>query len=383
MQDDLDQLTAWRRHLHQMPECAFEEEQTSAFLRDKLGDWGFTISAPLARTGFVATLRRGNSERTLGLRADMDALPMQEGTSRPWASRYPGRYHACGHDGHMTMLLGAARQLAGQHNWHGTLHLIFQPAEEGKAGGRVMIEEGLFDRFPCSEVYAVHNWPALPLGTAAVGPGPMMAAGDRIELSFRGSGGHAAMPHLAPDTVVAAAGYITQAQSIVSRGLDPFDNAVVSFASIQGGSSHNIIPAEVKVVGTVRTFSSTVQDRIEARLRALAETCRAFSGVEVDFSYTRYYPATVNDPACARLAAGAAEAAGLAVLTDINPSMASEDFSFMLRQRPGAYVWLGQGDDAGHSAGLHSADYDFNDELLPLGVEFFVRLVEQRLPLAP
>ena len=381
---DPGEMMRWRHYLHAHPECAFEEFETSAFVARQLAGWDLSVDHGLAGTGVIGTLTNGAGSRSIGLRADMDALAMNEESVRPWRSAVPGKFHGCGHDGHTAMLLGAARHLAATRQFDGTVHFIFQPAEEGKGGGRRMIEEGLFARFPCDDIYAVHNWPALPLGRAAAGPGPMMAAADRFDITFRGPGGHAAMPHLSADTVLAASQAVVALQTIVARSVDPSRTAVVSATSIHGGTTHNIIPQSVSIVGTVRTFDADTQNQIEKRLRALVGAVAAGNGLDVDIVYDRYYPATVNDPACAILAAEAAQAAGLLVDRLPVPSMAAEDFSFMLQACKGAYIWLGQGETGNDSASapLHSGGYDFNDRLLPIGADYFVKLIERRLPAA-
>lgn len=344
------------------------------------------IHRGIGRTGVVGVVRGRDthSSRTIGLRADMDALPMQEEGEMPHRSRKAGIMHGCGHDGHVTMLLGAARYLAAHRNFDGTTHLIFQPGEEGCAGAQAMIEDGLFERFPCDAVYAMHNWPALPPGTFAVRPGPMMAAADRVTITIEGRGGHAAHPYLTVDPVLVAAHIITAAQSIVSRNVSPIDSAVLSLCSMQAGhpGAMSVIPGEARLVGTVRTFRGDTQDVIEAHLRKLVESVAAGFGARATLLYERIYPATVNSHREALFGARVAEElVGPAhVVRDLEPSMGAEDFAFMLRVRPGAYFRIGQG---GADAGclLHNTRYDFNDEILPLGAALFVRLAEQAMPL--
>jgi hippurate hydrolase len=308
----------------------------------------------------------------------MDALPIREATGLPYESVHEGLAHSCGHDGHTAMLLCAARYLAETRHFDGRVHLIFQPAEEGKAGARAMIEDGLFERFPCAEVYALHNWPGLPAGTVATRPGPIMAAGDRVEIRVRARGGHAAEPHLSPDAILCAAQIVAAAHTLVARRIDPNASAVLSLTRIAGGSSHNVMPAEVAITGTVRSFDSAVQDRIEEALRDVVEGTARAAGCTATFEYRRYYPATVNDAECARHALEAGRALlGEATLAAA-PAFTSEDFAFMLKAVPGAYIWLGQG-SAEKPAALHTPGYDFNDEVLPVGAGLLATLAQRRL----
>ncbi|RPH66625.1 MAG: amidohydrolase [Burkholderiales bacterium] len=381
------ELTAVRHALHANPELGFEEHFTAELVARQLARYGVDeVHRGIGRTGLVGVIRgrQTHSSRTIGLRADMDALPMHEGNEVPYRSRKAGAMHGCGHDGHMAMLLGAARYLAARRDFDGTVHLIFQPGEEGFAGAQAMIDDGLFVRFPCDTVYAMHNWPALPAGTIAVRPGPMMAAADRVTITITGRGGHAAHPYLTVDPVLAAAHIITAAQSIVSRNVSPIDSAVVSLCSIQAGhpGAMSVIPHEAKLVGTVRTFRAETQDLVEQRLRALVESVATGFGARAEVFYERVYPATINSHREALFGARVAEELVGAdrVARDLEPSMGAEDFSFMLRVRPGAYFRIGQG---GADAGclLHSTRYDFNDRILPLGAALFVRLAEQSMPL--
>jgi hippurate hydrolase len=307
----------------------------------------------------------------------MDALPIAERSRLGHASRTPGVHHGCGHDGHTAMLLGAARQLARTRRFDGTVHFIFQPAEEGRGGARVLVEEGLFERFSCDAVYALHNWPDLPLGHAQTRPGPIMAAADRFDIVLRGRGGHAAQPHRTPDVLLAASQLVVQLNTIVARCIDPVESAVLSVTRMSGGSSHNVLPAEATVTGTVRSFDAQTQDRIEAALRAAVAGIALGHEVEGDVTYNRYYPATVNDADAVQLALHAAEVAGLKASVAPRPAFTSEDFAFMLRERPGAYLWLGQGGERP----LHHPCYDFNDDALPHGVRWLSALAE--LALAP
>jgi len=381
--DDLvPDLVALRRDLHAHPELAFEERRTSGIVAAELRELGIEAHEGLAGTGVVGTLRNGRSTRAIGLRADMDALPIIEQSQVPHASRHIGVHHGCGHDGHTAMLLGAARHLARTRRFDGTIHFIFQPAEEGRGGAQVMLEEGLFDRFPCDAVYAVHNWPDLPTGHAQTRPGPIMAAADRFDIVLRGRGGHAAQPHRTPDVLLAASQLVVQLNTIVSRRVDPVESAVLSVTRVSGGASHNVLPAEATITGTVRSFDVAVQDRIEGALRDSARGIALAQGVDVEVNYTRYYPATINTEAEATIALQAAEAAGLAASVAPRPAFTSEDFSFLLQTRPGAYLWLGQGratSEARAEPPLHHPSYDFNDDALPYGVRWFCVVAERAL----
>jgi hippurate hydrolase len=380
-------LTAIRRELHSTPELGFEERLTSDLVARQLARFGVDeIHRGLGKTGLVGVIRgtRHGSGRTIGLRADMDALPLAEENAFAHRSTTPGLMHACGHDGHTAMLLGAARWLAQTRQFDGTVHLIFQPGEEGYAGARAMIQDGLFERFPCDTVYAMHNWPGLPPGTIAVKPGPMMAAADRVTIVIEGKGGHGAHAYLAIDPVVVAAHVITAAQTIVSRNVGPLDSAVVSLCSIQAGhpSAMSVIPREATITGTVRSFRMQTQDMIEQRLKQLAEQVALGFGATARVHYERLYPATVNSHDEALFGAQVAEELVGAdkVVRDLEPSMGAEDFAFMLDKRPGAYFRIGQG-GAESGCFLHNPRYDFNDEILPLGAALFVRLAERSLPL--
>jgi amidohydrolase len=389
----ISRLRAWhadlsdiRRELHRTPELGYEEHQTAALVVRQLERYGVDeIHRGVGRTGVVAVIR-GNgtaSGRSIGLRADMDALPMQEDNEFEHRSCRPGMMHACGHDGHTAMLLGAARYLASTREFDGTVNLIFQPGEEGFAGAQAMIDDGLFERFPCDAVYAMHNWPGLPPGTIAVKPGPMMAAADRVSITVEGRGGHGAHAYLAIDPVVVAAHIITAVQTIVSRNVSPVDSAVVSLCSVQAGhpQAMSVIPREAVIIGTVRSFRAETQQMIEDRLTALAESVAAGFGAKARVDYQRLYPATINSHDNALLGQHVAqELVGPdRVVRDLDPSMGSEDFAFMLQQRPGAYFRIGQG---GGESGrfLHNSRYDFNDDILPLGAALFVRLAERSMP---
>ncbi len=378
------ELTAFRRDLHAHPELGFEERRTAGRVVEALKLARVDeIHEGIGKTGVVAVIHgRKKSNRCLGLRADMDALPLTEENEFHWRSASKGLMHACGHDGHTTMLVGAAKYLAETRNFEGRAVLIFQPGEEGYAGAKAMIEDGLFDRFPVESVYAMHNWPSLPAGVIGVNNGPMMAAADRLEITVHGRGGHGAHPYLAVDPVLVAAHIITAAQSIVSRNTDPLDSAVLSLCSIQAGDpgAFSVIPREARIVGTARTFRPEVQTMIEERLARLVDSVALGFGATATLKYQRSYPATINSRAEAVFAGDVA--AGIVgeerVVRDLRPSMGAEDFSFMLQVKPGAYMRLGQGGDG--NCFLHSSRYDFNDAVLPLGAALFAGLVERGLP---
>lgn len=372
------EFRAIRQDIHRHPEIAFNEQRTAGIVARLLRGWGIETHEGLGKTGVVGVLKAGDSGRSIGLRADMDALPIHEASGLAYASVHDGAAHSCGHDGHTAILLCAARYLAETRRFSGTVHLIFQPAEEGRAGARAMIEDGLFEKHPCDEIYALHNWPALPAGTIATRPGPIMAAADRFEIVVRGTGGHAAQPHLVSDTVLCAAQIVTAAHTVISRRIDPSANAVLSISRIQGGNAHNVLPSEVRLTGTVRSFDPAVQNKIEASLREVVEGVGKAAGCSTQLDYIRYYPATVNDARCAAHVLEAARALfGTALLADA-PAATAEDFAFMLQQVPGAYAWLGQGRAASNPQ-LHDPAYDFNDEVLPHGAALLAALVESRL----
>jgi hippurate hydrolase len=378
--DSLDELTQIRRDIHAHPEIGFEEERTAEIVAAKLKDYGCEVHRGLATTGVVGTIRRGNSLRAIGLRADMDCLPMQELNEFSHRSTNDGKMHACGHDGHTTMLLGAAKYLAKTRNFDGTVHFIFQPGEEGFGGGRVMVEQGLFDKFPCDAVFAMHNKPGIDVGSMATTLGPLLAASDRFDNKVKGQGTHAAHPHGGNDPFIIGAQIVTALQTIPARNVDPIDSAVISVGFMKGGSAYNVIPDELHIGGTVRSFRPQVQDLLERRMGEVAHGIAAAHGAKVEFSYRRGYPPTVNHAAEAQFAAEvAAEICGDdRVSTTVAPSMGGEDFSYMLLQRPGAMLWLGNGPGEG-GCFLHNARYDFNDTALPYGVSFFVRLAERFL----
>jgi hippurate hydrolase len=380
------ELTALRRDLHEHPEIGFEEVYTAGRVAAALRACGVDeIHTGIARTGVVGVIRGRStgSGRMIGLRADMDALPMTEDNDCAWRSGKTGMMHGCGHDGHTAMLIGAARYLAETRHFDGTAVLIFQPGEEGFAGARVMIEEGLFERFPVDSVYAMHNWPALPAGTVGINRGAMMAASDRIVIEVTGKGGHGAHPYQTIDPVLVAAHIITAAQSIVSRNVRPLDAAVVSICAVQAGDlgAMSVLPGKATLVGTVRTFSSRVQEQIEQRLADLCAAVAAAFGATAQLKYERTYPATINTAPEAQFAGDVAQSLVGAhnVERNLEPSMGAEDFSFMLQKKKGAYLRIGQ--DARGGAFLHNSRYDFNDDILPLGAALHAGLIEQGMPL--
>ncbi|KPF93375.1 peptidase M20 [Novosphingobium sp. AAP83] len=376
--DLLPNLVALRRDIHQHPELGFCEHRTAGRIADELRGIGIEVHEGIGVTGLVGVLK-GKREgiRSIGLRADMDALPFHEATNLPWASRMPGTFHGCGHDGHVAMLLGAAHVLAADPDFAGTVNFIFQPAEEGQGGARVMIEEGLFDRFPCDRVFALHNWPGLPAGTISTRPGAIMGAADKFNIKVAGKGGHAAIPQDSPDAILAAASLVQQLNTIISRAVPAASSAVLSVTQIHGGDVHNVIPAEVTVGGTVRTFDPVVQDRIVERMHGMLKGIEASFEVRCTVDYERYYPATINDP---QAAADALEVAATVAHAELaaEPAPTSEDFSFMLQQRPGAYIWLGQG-TPDHAAPLHNPQYDFNDSVMETGIRLHVALAKHWL----
>src|SRR3990172_1201619 len=380
------ELTDVRRDIHAHPELGFNEQRTSDLVAAKLQSWGIEVHRGIAKTGLVGVIKghKSTSGRAIGLRADMDCLPMHENGNPPYKSLHPGCMHACGHDGHTTMLLGAGRYLAETRNFDGTAYLIFQPAEEGGGGGKMMVEEGLFERFPANEVYAIHNWPGLPPGQMSVRPGPVMAATDEIVVMLRGKGGHAAMPHLTVDPVVVSAQVISALQTIASRNANPLDAIVVSVCSMETSQTgvFNVIPDFVKLTGTVRSFRPETRELAEARIREIVSGISAALGGRAEIEYKHSYPSTINAEREAAFAAQVGERVfGKGnVFTDAEPTMGGEDFSYMLQARPGAYVFLGQG---GGPTGcfLHNPGYDFNDEVIPLGAGYLAALIEESLPL--
>jgi amidohydrolase len=369
-----------RHDLHRHPELAYDESRTASVVAKLLREWGIEVHEGIGKTGVVGVITgSGGGGRSIGLRADMDALPIQETSGAAHASVNAGVAHSCGHDGHTAMLLCAARYLAETRRFNGRVNLLFQPAEEGLAGARAMIEDGLFERFPCTEVYALHNWPTLPAGTIATRAGAIMGASDRFTITVRGVGGHAAMPHLTSDAVLCAAQIVAGAHTLIARRIDPTATAVLSVTRIEGGTSFNVLPPEVKLWGTVRTFDAAVQDKLEAILREWVELSARAAGCSATLEYRRIYPATVNDPACAQHALDAASALFGQALRADSPAATAEDFAFMLQQVPGAYIWVGSRKGES-SPPLHHPAFDFNDEALPAGAALLASLAERRLP---
>ncbi len=374
-------MTEWRRHLHRHPELRFDCHETAAFVAERLREFGVDeLHEGIATSGVVAVIEGRGEGSVIGLRADMDALPIEEATGADHASTVPGRMHACGHDGHTTMLLGAARYLAETRNFAGRAVLIFQPAEENGGGAGVMVREGVLDRFGIREVYALHNTPGLAEGHFLTTPGPVMAAVDTFEIHVRGVGGHGAMPHDAVDPIMPAVAIVQAIQTIVSRNHRALEDLVISVTQIHTGSADNIIPAEAYICGTVRTFATRVQELVQRRMKEIVAGQATAFGVQADLDYQVGYPATVNDPERTEFAARVArEVSGdNAVDAEAGREMGAEDFSYMLEERPGAYLFLGQGD----GPSLHHPEYDFNDAVAPVGASFFARLVERALPLA-
>lgn len=376
------QMISWRHWLHQHPELCFEEILSSDYIASVLEAHAIEMHRGLAKTGIVATVKGTQSGDSIGLRADIDGLPIQELNEFDHKSRHDGKMHACGHDGHTTMLLGAAVYLKQHNDFAGTVHFIFQPAEEGDGGGRVMIEEGLFDLFPCKAVYGMHNWPGLKAGTFAIHDTAVMAAVDTIEITIKGKGGHAAMPDQVIDPILTGAQLITALQSVVSRNVSPLETVVLSITIVNAGDASNIIPDSMKLTGTLRYFDTNVGNLVKQRIQNIVEnTCKAM-GASGEVNIIDGYPATVNKPEHADICATVStQLVGKdAVKRDLPPSMGAEDFAFLLNACPGAYIWIGNGNEdgcvAGHGCMLHNTHYDFNDEILPLGASYWVHLVK-------
>jgi amidohydrolase len=375
-------ITAWRHDIHAHPEILYDVNRTAGVVADKLRSFGCDeVVTGIGRTGVVGVIRgnrAGEGSRVIGLRADMDALPIEEANDIPYKSTVPGKMHACGHDGHTAMLLGAARYLAETRNFNGTAVVIFQPAEEGGAGGKAMVQDGLMERFHVEEVYGMHNYPGLPVGQFALRAGPLMAAADRITIDIEGRGGHAARPHVSIDTVLVGAQIINAIQSIVSRNVDPLEAAVVSICVFQAGTTDNVIPQTAQLRGTARSLTPKVRDLLEARLQQVITGTAQLYGATAKLTYRRDYPVTRNHERQAAFAASvAAQVAGRERVDDqVAPVMGAEDFSFMLEARPGAFIFVGNG----ASAGLHHPAYDFNDETIPFGTSYWVKLVESAMP---
>ena len=375
-------MTAWRQDLHQHPELALNETRTSRLVQDKLASFGVDeVITGFAQTGVIGIIWGREPGGAIGLRADMDALPIEEATGLPYASAYPGLMHACGHDGHTTMLLGAARYLAETRNFAGTVYVIFQPAEERFGGGEMMVKEGLFERFPMDRVFGMHNWPSHPAGEFLWRAGPVMAAVARIDITVRGKGAHGAYPHNGTDPIVVAAAIVTALQSVVARNVDPLENAVITIGQINGGSVFNVIPESVRMEGTARWFSPEVGDILETGVIRIARSIAESFGAEADVLFERAYPATVNDPEATALAHHAAETVvGPSRVTHMDrPTMGGEDFSFMLNAKPGHYIMLG-GARTDSDPQLHHPQYNFNDDILPVGASYWATLAEQLLP---
>ena len=380
-------LMAVRRDIHAHPELCFQENRTADLVAAKLTEWGIPIHRGLGTTGVVGILKAGTSERAIGLRADMDALPMQEFNTFEHASRHPGKMHACGHDGHVAMLLAAAQHLAKHRDFDGTVYFIFQPAEEGGGGAREMIREGLFDRFPMQAVFGVHNWPGLAVGQFCISPGPVMASSNEFRITIRGKGGHAALPHNGIDPVPVACQMVQAFQTIITRNKKPVDAGVISVTMIHAGEATNVIPDHCELRGTVRAFTVEVLDMIERRMQQIAEHVCAAHDASCEFEFRRNYPATFNHASETAFFSGVmADLVGAENVKPQEPTMGSEDFSYMLQAVPGAYAFIGNGDGAhretGHAEGpcmLHNPSYDFNDELIPLGGTLWVKVVEKWL----
>ncbi|MDE2603774.1 MAG: amidohydrolase [Bradyrhizobium sp.] len=375
-------IQAWRRDIHEHPELQYDVHRTAGFVADRLREFGCDeVVTGLGRTGVVGVIKGrkpgGNGEhKVIGLRADMDALPIQEATNLPYASRTPGKMHACGHDGHTAMLLGAARYLAETRNFAGDAVVIFQPAEEGGAGAAAMLKDGLVDRFGIETVYGMHNNPGMPVGSFAIRPGPLMAATDAVDIRIEGHGGHASRPHLAIDPVLVGAQLITSLQSIVSRTIDPLESAVVSVCEFHAGNARNVIPQTAELRGTVRTLTEEMRNLVEKRIREIAAGVAQMTGARIDLVYERGYPVTVNHAAQTEIAVQVArEIAGDQNVRDMPPMMGAEDFSYMLQARPGAFIFCGNGD----SAGLHHPAYNFNDDAIVYGTSYWIKLVENQL----
>jgi hippurate hydrolase len=371
---------SWRKQLHSIPELAYKENETSDFIAEKLKSFGIPIVRGLGKTGLVGTIRSGNSDRSIGLRADMDALPINELNTFKHKSKHSGVMHACGHDGHSATLLAAAEYLSTNRNFDGTVHLIFQPAEEGEAGAKAMIDDGLFQDFPMESVYAIHNWPGLPIGEIAMRSGPIMAAMDVFEIKIIGKGGHAALPHLVIDPIPVGAQVILALQNIVSRNLSPTDTAVVSVTQFHAGDAWAVVPKEIVLKGTVRSFTPRVQKLIEQRMKEITSGICTANNCDFNWWYEKRFPPTVNSSAETELAAKAARSVcgNESVNANVEMVTGSEDFGYMLQEKPGCYAFLGNGPGEGGCM-LHSAHYDFNDEIIPVGASYFVQLVAEEL----
>ncbi len=370
-----DELTEWRRDFHRHPELAFEEVRTAGIVAERLRSFGVEVHEGIARTGVVGTIRSGSSDRAVALRADMDALPIEEKNQFGHCSTVTGRMHACGHDGHTAMLLGAARYLAETRDFDGTVQLIFQPAEEKDGGAGVMVREGLFERFPADKVFGLHNFPGVPAGAFATGSGPFMAAIDQFEIEIRGRGTHGAWPNAGIDPIVAASQVVLGLQTLVSRNIDPRRRAVVSVTMSHAGAAFNVIPETATLAGGVRSFLRDVQDTLETGLERVVHGICAAHGANARVDYERYYPATINAPVETEESAAAVRSLGWEVDTGMEPLMGSDDFAFLAEERPGSFMMIGNGD----TEMLHTPRYDFNDDLLTIGARYWVRLAESQL----
>ncbi len=380
LEDLQGEMQEWRRDIHAHPEIAFEEHRTAQIVADKLESFGIEVETGIAGTGVVGTLRKGMGNRSIGLRADLDALLINETNDFEYKSKNPGQMHACGHDGHTTMLLGAAKYLSEKGNFDGTVNFIFQPAEENEGGGRVMIEDGLFDKYPVESVYGMHNIPGMPVGSFAIKPGPIMAAFDIFNLKVIGRGGHAAMPQTTVDPIIVGTKIIDAFQAIISRSIDPQEPSVLSVTQFHGGDAYNVIPNQVEIKGCTRCFSPNVQKKLEDEMRQISESiCKAY-GADCEFHYEHRYPATINSEEEANLAGQVAQeiVGEERVNLSPKPGMGSEDFAYMLQEKPGSYIWIGNGDGEG-SCMIHNPGYDFNDEILPIGATYWVKMAEEIL----
>jgi amidohydrolase len=375
-----DEMREWRQDLHRIPEIGLEEFETSKYIKNKLKSWNIEFKEGYSKTGLVATItgKKGNSTKSIALRADFDALPMTENNDFEYKSTNNGLMHACGHDGHTTMLLGAVKYLKENNEFDGTVHFIFQPGEEGFGGGEIMIQDGLFDDFKIDEIYALHNWPELPLGHFGVSSGPLMAAVDEFDIVVKGKGGHAAMPDQTIDPVIISSQIINSIQAIISRVTSPIDKALISVTKIKAGSAYNVIADNVYLGGTVRTFKAETRELIKKKLEEISRGIAKANGGDIDFKYKSGYPPTINSKKESIFAGNVAKSlvGEKNVNTDIDPSMGGEDFAYFLNKKPGSYLYIGQ-KDQNHKCNLHTTDYDFNDNLLPIGVNFWVDLVKK------
>ena len=377
LQELQPEMQIWRRDIHSHPEIAFEEHRTAKIVAEKLESFGIEVETGIAGTGVVGTLKKGSGNRSIGLRADLDALLIHEANDFAHKSQNPGKMHACGHDGHTTMLLGAAKYLAEKGDFDGTVNFIFQPAEENEGGGKAMIDEGLFEKYPVESVFGMHNIPGMPVGSFAVKPGPIMAAFDIFNVKIIGKGGHAAMPQTTIDPIIIGTKVIDAYQSIVSRFIDPQDPVVLSVTQFHGGDAYNVIPNEIEIKGCTRCFSPKVQNQLEKQMRQITESICAAYDANFEFEFEHRYPATINSADEAALSGKVAQKVAGEEMVNLSPTpgMGSEDFAYMLQEKPGSYIWIGNGDGEG-SCMIHNPGYDFNDEVLPIGATYWVELAE-------